>query len=114
MTSQIDIEQYINTSREAYNNFVQSFLGELYKNILNALKIRPMSAPEINNLIGDDLDNVMSRLSELKAAGVIEVTGEYYRIELLTRSGKKKIQPYRIYRITENTFLTTDKTNPNG
>lgn len=99
MNSQLDIVDYINTSKAAYANFVQPFLGELHSEILSALKIRPMSAPEITAFINDNLDNTMSRLSELKRAELIEVTGEYYYRELLTRSGNKKLQPYRTYRI---------------
>lgn len=88
-------------SREAYNNFVQPFLGELYSNILKALQIRPMSAPEINEIIHDDLDNVMSRLSELKNDyEKIEILeGVYHYRELTTRSGKKRNQPYNIYKL---------------
>lgn len=81
-------------------NFVTPHLGELYANILNALKVRPMSAVEINDYIQDDLDNVMSRLSELKKDGRIEVIpGLYFYRKLTTRSGREKIQPYRIYKL---------------
>lgn len=102
MTNQLHIDfEKGYTSRVAMENFVAPFLSELYANIIRALRIKPMSAPEINDLIHDDLDNVMSRLSELKNdLALIEVVeGKYYYRELSTRSGKKKNQPYRVYRI---------------